>query len=285
MKKILLIIITLFLFPFPGVVLAAENDLDEIAPEKLDLAIESVLMRPEFAWRLPKEKEAGQDHGMLREFVINVFKTLSDLVVKIAKRVDDFISWLDKSLPKTGGSTSHDGGGSGWLKNLWLLFYILLAIVAIAGALMFYRHWHRRRSGVLARSIMPLPEQVMDDEAAAAQLPVAEWIKTAEDYFCRGEFRSAIRAMFLGSLAHLSACEMIVPARGKTNGDYVRELARKARDRHVILDAFGYGVGTAERVWYGSHEATENMAEIFREKLDAILELRRPGVWDNEQHR
>ena len=107
----------------------------------------------------------------------------------------------------------------------------------------------------------------------------ARWMALARDLLAKGETRLALRAMFLGALAHLAHAERLTVARFKSNRDYRTELERKAHDLPEVLTAFGQNVRLVERVWYGAHSATSEQVEAFAANQTRILTVRPlPGV-------
>jgi hypothetical protein len=113
-----------------------------------------------------------------------------------------------------------------------------------------------------------------DESIGADRLPEDEWLELAERMLGEGDARSALRALYLASLAWLSAAGVVALDRVKTNGEYRREVARRGRETPRLAEAFTGNVALYERVWYGRHEANpENVAE-FRAGVARMKEAR-----------
>ena len=88
-------------------------------------------------------------------------------------------------------------------------------------------------------------------------------MKLGHELLQRGEFRLALRAFYLASLAHLAERELITLARFKSNLDYQRELQRRAHALASIPELFAHHVAVFERSWYGPHEVTAESLNEF----------------------
>ena len=82
-------------------------------------------------------------------------------------------------------------------------------------------------------------------------MPEDEWLKLARELAGRGDWRLALRALYLGTLGHLAARELVSLARFKSNRDYQLEVARRARGNPDLRRAFEENVARFDRVWYG----------------------------------
>jgi len=100
-----------------------------------------------------------------------------------------------------------------------------------------------------------------DESLTADRLPESEWLALADEWMAKGDFRLALRAMYLAALNHLSARELVSLRRWKSGLDYRRELARRARSKPNLPPAFSRGVAIFEQGWYGQHEVDRAMAE------------------------
>ena len=109
-----------------------------------------------------------------------------------------------------------------------------------------------------------------DERVSADQLPEDQWTRLARDLLGKGEFRLALRAFYLSSLAHLAACGLIALARFKSNRDYERELNRRSHALPALGSTFSENVLTFDRVWYGLHEANEEMVQQFAGNVERI---------------
>ena len=95
----------------------------------------------------------------------------------------------------------------------------------------------------------------------------------AKELMDRGEFRLALRALYLSILAHLAEDEMITIAQFKSNRDYERELARRCHEREGLLAFFSENVKIFDRSWYGMHEVTRDDLKVFSGNQERIVKL------------
>mgnify|MGYP001549225032 CR=1 FL=1 len=96
------------------------------------------------------------------------------------------------------------------------------------------------------------------------------WAKLARELLERGEFRLAMRAFYLASLAHLAARNLVSLARFKSNYDYERELRRRAHAFPDLLAVFGDNLSVFERIWYGMHEVNDELVRQFAINVERL---------------
>jgi hypothetical protein len=237
---------------------------------ELDETIEQVLNRPEYTWRLPREKVSEEKKkGPIASFVESAFKTVIDWVKKVRGAFNRLIKWL------TRGQTPGGAGPASGLSSLFgargLIAVLLLVIAALLGLLLL-RLWRNREAAaaqVTAEAVVPVPD--LDDENIAAdQLPEDGWMTLARDLLSRGELRLALRAFYLASLAHLAQRNLITIARFKSNRDYERELSRRAHALPQLMSTFTENVSIFDRIWYGMHDVNDTLLDHFRNNVERI---------------
>lgn len=240
-----------------------------VSPTDLDHALDHVIQERKYAWRMPRE---NTDQGPEKEGIIQRF--FSAVGDKLQEWARAFFNWLGRVWRKLfGGSSSFlpDSGG-GWITLLEILLYGL-AIVA-AGALIYLifraiQNRGRRSDPVAAEPIRPAPDLAGED-VGAEELPEDGWIKLARELLARGEFRLAVRALYLSSLAHLAERNLISLARFKSNRDYERELCRRGHSFPELLSLFGDNVSVFDGIWYGMHEVNAELVAQFAAKVERI---------------
>lgn len=241
-----------------------------VAPEKLDHAISEVIQHRKYTWRLPREKVTREDsetNGILAEFLDRVGRL-------VRKWIRGFFEWLAGWLRKLfwrNQSSASDSSGSGWIVTLKILLYLLLAAVVVAVVMLAFRMWRkrRRREAVSAQPVPVMPD-LTEENVSADQLPEDGWTKLAQELLSRGEFRLALRAYYLASLAHLGERNLISLARFKSNRDYQRELQRRAHSFPNLLQVFDENVSVFDRVWYGTHDAGGELVRSFAENVSRL---------------
>ena len=243
----------------------------KISPPDLDHAISQTIHEQKYLWRLPREKmvEPDADSGILAAF----FKQIG---VQLREWAHTIFDWLQKLLQKLFHHRSSHGGASssgyGWIMGLQILLYCLVAAAIAALVIFLMRVWRNRRRAtavVASEAIQPVPD-LADENVRADQLPEDGWMKLARELLERGEFRLALRAFYLASLAQLAARNLISIARFKSNRDYERELRRRAHAFPVLLTTFGDNLSVFERSWYGTHAVDGELVQTFAAGVERL---------------
>ncbi len=242
-----------------------------ISPPVLDKEIQRVIEQRKYSWRAPREKvlEADTDKpGVISRFIDSVLKTLR----RWAREFFDWLAELLRKLLAHPWQTSRRSSGYGWIVTLQILFYVLIALVV--GAIGYFIYLALTRSGRLAEAIIAEPVQpvpnLADENIGAEQLPEDGWTKLANELLQRGEFRLALRAFYLASLAHLAGRNLVSLAKFKSNHDYERELQRRGHSFPELLRIFGENVSVFERIWYGLHEINAELVRQFAANVEKI---------------
>lgn len=244
-----------------------------ISPDELNRAIDETIQHRKYTWRMPRERVAEAEtaeKGILAGFFESVGKMIRDAI-------KGTLEWIGNILRKIFGgrswaSSPSSGSGSGWAAMLEMLLYALVAAVLCAIGVILHRLWRNRRLKpdlVQSEEIQPVPD-LLDESVSADQLPEDGWIKLARELLARGEFRLALRAYYLSSLAHLAERNLISLARFKSNHEYELELDRRAHSFATLRRLFGENVNAFDRVWYGTHEATGELVTQFATNVERI---------------
>jgi len=136
---------------------------------------------------------------------------------------------------------------------------------------MGWKLWQRRTPPleVAAQPPPPAPDLASDD-VTADQLPEEAWLGLARQMVEQGDYRLALRALYLAALAHLGERQIISIARHKSNRDYQREMRRRRPAQEELHTTFAGAVRDFERAWYGMHEVTPDGLAASRAHLDTI---------------
>lgn len=244
-----------------------------VAPGTLDRSIEQVLRRREFSWRLPPR--AGENGPKEPNFLVRWLRTLRDTL-------DRWGQWwrklfqrdrepAEKTEPRTPGFEFSRA-------LLQPLAYVLIGSALLAGLFLF---WNARRRVARAGSLVaaappaagpdPGAAELADEATLATRLPEDEWLRLGRELRDRGELRLALRAFYLSVLAGLAARGLVNVARHKSNGDYVAETRRRARDRAGLAEEFAAAVRGFERSWYGRHPADDAALDGLLTRRESIV--------------
>jgi hypothetical protein len=241
----------------------------------LDTAIDKVLRQPKYDWRLPRAKaeSAAREKSMIALWL----EQLQDDLTALGERIQKFFDWVEEKFSrkrKPGGADSSSPGYSLFLgmnpRHIMICMVVVLAAVIIVMLFWFWRQRRRVASAVaVAGPAATVPDLEREDVGAEA-LPEDGWWQLAADLESRGEFRLAVRAIFLAGLAHLGQHEWIRLARHKSNRDYENELRRRGHLPEPVLLAFREARGDYERCWYGLHPATIEILAGLRQRVKSL---------------
>ncbi|MDB6139627.1 MAG: hypothetical protein JWO94_2699 [Verrucomicrobiaceae bacterium] len=249
---------------------AASRSID---PGQLGQQIHEVIQEDIFQWRLPRdahEEKAGWIDGFAND-LRRWYKQTSDAVGNTFERWMKYL-FKDWIKPKGHELDANDlrHPASSWTDNLYLILKALLVILSVALVALLVRQW-RQLPPPPARADTAPEVNLESDQVVATQLPENEWLRLAEEKISAGELRLAMRALFLATLAHLGERKLLGIGRSKSNGDYVRELSLRARDRNELRGRFSDSVHAFDRAWYGWHEVTRELLEQFRDNHQHII--------------
>jgi hypothetical protein len=246
---------------------------------ELDHALDEVLKRRDFQWQLrpePRAEVAIEDEGAVKRFVREGVEMVREMFHSAKRTWDDFTEWLDELFgskkERTTPAKRSTGGGGADLGTLRILIYgliALLVIVIVVVVVMMIRGSRRHSAPALVGRAVTLAQPDLRDEAThAAQMPSDGWLALAREQMAKGEWRLALRALYLSTLARHAAEGFITLAKFKTNLDYERELKRRAVVRPELAGQFGAQRRTFESVWYGREQADEAMVCAWLEELE-----------------
>lgn len=243
----------------------------------LDRAIHEVVAQRKYVWRMPREETVAPTPdakpGMIEQFLERAARFVGKVVLRVVQAIDSmlrriFSGWNPKPISPDTGFT--------WIAFQRLMLYLLGAAVIVAGLLLAFRIWRSRRGReedvIEATPVVSVPD-LTDENIGADQLPEDGWTRLAREMWDRGEFRLALRAFYLASLAQLAARQLITLARAKSNREYQRELQRRSHAVADLLPPFEENLGQFERVWYGTHPASDEGVARFAANVERMRTL------------
>lgn len=280
-KAVALVLLAALLLPAPllAVVSAPPPPPSAGAREaQLDRALTEVFERREFAWRLPR---AGRETKVREENALDrFFGQIGRWIQSVYRKITDWWNaireWFRRKAPDGDGNLGR-GGALGWSGALAAqpLLYVLLGLVVVVAAWVAWKQWRTRTRRTVASAVAAVPAaapvaNLEDESVLASQMPEDDWLRLAGELEGRGEFRLALRALFLAGLAGLAGRGALLIARHKSNRDYQREIERRGRNRAEWAPAFAQGVRVFERCWYGEHPADREVLAEFRGLLGIL---------------
>jgi hypothetical protein len=246
---------------------AAETPADSsVSESELDRHIDDVLEQEKFSWRMPREvNDTEREQGLIGRFLRKVAETLSRWAGYVLDLVDELLRRLFSSASRASGDRRFQ-----WVTSS-LLMYLLLGTVIVALAI--YLIHLRRRKKTPPPAILeaiPVALDITDESVRADQLPEDRWTALGRELMEKGEWRLAMRAFYLASLANLAHRHLIGIASFKSNREYENELRRRAHSLPQLLPAFGRNVAIFERVWYGTHSVSDELLQEFSANMQLI---------------
>ena len=240
-------------------------------PAGLERALNQTIHENKYLWRMPRDSvsEPEPEEGIVAKFFDKAFAMIRGWLRTLRDWIQE---WMRKLFPSPQPTPSHTSSGYGWILSLQILLYGLAAAVLVALAILLYHIcWRRTRPAVVQASepIQPVPD-LTDENVRADQLPEDAWTRLARELLERGEFRLAMRAFYLASLAHLAGRNLISIAGFKSNRDYERELRRRAHSLPELLNLFGDNISQFERTWYGTHETSGELVRQFADRVEQL---------------
>lgn len=251
-------------------------------PRALDRALDDVLARPDFRWRLrpaPTPEAQRKKEGILKGFLRATIDTIREIVRTVGRWFDRAKRWVSDLLPgrDRDDGTSDPARGAraslGWMDALQFGAYALL--VGVAGLLLWvvwkvvaHNRAHPPAAAAASGGAPAGAPDLRDESVEASRLPAHEWLALARTQLAAGEWRLAWRALFLATLATHAHDGLLSLAKFKTNLDYERELRRRAHGRATLVEDFRSRRRAFEAVWYGREAASPEVARDWLRQLE-----------------
>lgn len=243
----------------------------EVQPATLQKASEAALRSAEYDWRLPLPPASVRNKPWIVSVTDRILASMRSFTDAIGRLLDRFFSWLSDQL----GIGAQQQSGALPVRGLHWTVYVLIGLVAIVGILLGLRALRsRRRKAAEIAAGEGVPSIRLDaDDLTADRLPEEQWLELAERALLEQNFRLALRAFYLASLAWMGRSEYISIHPGKTNREYELELRRRLRTFPEARALFGANVIAFERVWYGLHEVAQDEIAEFRQRIGQMKSI------------
>ncbi len=246
-----------------------------VSADALNRSLDETIRRPEFTWRMPREKPEEADQapeGLLSRVIDWIFSGVESAVKTVGGWIRNAFEWLDRHMFKRPPGPDRDA--MDWTPVLRILLAILLAALVGVLCLLMWQSWRRRRKRPAPEAAAPPPPpDPLDEDAPADALPSEEWRALAAELLDRGDMRPAVRALYLAVLARLGEAGLIAIARHKSNAEYAAELSRRGGRIDGLRDLFASLVQAFDRFWYGMHPADRRDVERFDAAYDRIVRI------------
>jgi hypothetical protein len=236
-----------------------------IDSSRLDKSIDEVIRRREFTWRAarPQVSEPERHWPGWIESVVTAFR--------------DAIKWLGDKINQWLQPRNREAldPSRGTQRPPIELLSGAVAIALVAGAVgMYLRRRGPPPSEVTAVESPVAAVNLSDDSVTADQLPESSWLALADEWLTKGDYRLAMRALYLAGLNYLSQHDLVSITRSKTGLEYRRELERRARATTgvspQVVPVFQANNMLFERGWYGRHQVERSHVEAFASGLDEM---------------
>ncbi len=237
-----------------------------IPDEELEDALDRVVHDRDFAWRMPPV-ESDEPKSLLVKLLDSISDGLKKMLLELAEFIEEIVL-----------SFRSDADKGDWLGNMLSggkFLTITVILIAVLTAFLLWRHLKNKSNDKLKlQRLDPIKKDVESiDSLSPSEILESEWHEIGQGFLRSGDYKSAVRAIFIASIAILSKKEIIVLRKSKTNREYSRELRRKLRRAGDAGDAFNQSLSFFEMVCYGNADPDREMAEAcFRnyEKFKAL---------------
>jgi hypothetical protein len=245
-----------------------------VDPQKLDRSIHEVTRRPEFLWREPRQEESSPPANAFIRFTQDAVRFISETVHRALDWVGGVIRAIIRWLMGRQQDESPDGSGGRGMPFAAPALYALMAVAAGAAIALLLRIQRRRKAAAVPTLPAAATLDLASEDVSPDQAPEDAWLAMAAGLLEAGDLRLATRALYLAVLASLGEGGLITIHRARSNLDYQRELARRARGNTGLLETFRGLVAVFERTWYGEHAITRDAFDRFQA---GALEMRARG--------
>ena len=247
-----------------------------ISPSELDTSISEIIVKREYTWRMPREAlDNAPDESLLGIFIDGIIDTIISLLKPVVKWIENIIEWIIDNFPKTDHKPERTV--KNWGETAKTILYILTGLLFTLLIFFLIKEWKRRKTSPLLEVSDATPHipDINDENISADELPANRWLDMARELMEQGNTRSALRALYLASLAHLSSVNLIKIANSKSNHEYENELLWNAHNLPDLLSSFSKNIMIFEKIWYGMHDISDDIQKDFymnQERIMAIAE-------------
>jgi len=258
-RKTKQLILALFIALMTGL---AVPSAEAASAEDIEQSIQKVSSQKKYVWRYPPEM-VREDQGEPPAIIQSIQDFFQQIHEGLAGMIEDVTHWirdLFKEKEENQPDVTPDLKGLGALHSTVTVVLIILAIVLLLLIIWIVMQAVIENKNVVSSAGAAISGErpdLNDENTTAADLSTNRWLAYAMELRGKGEWRLALRAIFLAQLALLADQRLLSLARFKSNRDYELELARRAHVHPEKLTAFQLGRSLFESRWYGNYLATE----------------------------
>jgi len=246
--------------PAAGAASRSEAIAGQPEAERLNAALDRTLQQPRYTWRMPRMLELDSSKKEMPGWLERWKASFQSLQDKMIKRLEE---WLTRRIK------SDRKGLMGFEMGVAEGFFYLLLVVVVGVLTVLLLRWLRERRTLMAaptKGGVKIPVNVHDHTVSPADLPPDEWLELAAALVAAGDYRAAVRALFLGVLARLGERDFVSLRPYKSNQDYCREIELRARGERELIEAFLWLRRWMECTWYGYVPVTRELWRDYQAK-------------------
>ncbi len=276
-QKAVLVLVCISAFSMPGESLAETSDIATPPPsihaDELESSIDHVMSLREYTWRMPREEieVEDQERGFLYTALKWVMSGIKDMLKTIGSWIEAFFEWLAKIFRSDSEPVEPEEPAS-TVQPKHLTIGLIVMVVILLAFILLYRFRLRSKEEPIPAAPGDVLPDIEDENLLADKLPSDQWVEFAGELMEKGDLRSAIRALYLGTLAFLADRNLIGIAGHKSNREYKQEFSRRAHTKKDMVDLFDDTIKTVDRVWYGMHTVNRQMFDDFANTQKRIMD-------------
>jgi len=183
---------------------------------------------------------------------------IGGFIKRTIRKAREFVSQILFSLQRLLERIFGAGAGSGWLSNVLLVVVLVMMVIAAASLIRRIKRPQPKRK----RTRVVLGEEIAADgtsrELAEAGFAAAR----------AGDFRTAVRKLYVSLLYELSERNLIELDESATN----REYLRRASGLRGLSSPMRYMTDRFDTVWYGMIPSSEADFSIYRARYEEAME-------------
>jgi hypothetical protein len=250
-----------------GLALARQTAaLEQAAPDARAASARArdILARPEFAEAPPApEKEQTEEELSAPPKESGWWKDFKEWLKK--KLEEFFKSDPDRSPPPRPAAFSAESGSN--VANILVVIIVGLVLVMLATVLVRYRGRQQQEESAQLEVSTLDSKSLSEDSMSALARPPEGWAHLADELAARGEYREAVRSLYLALLSRLHREGAILYDSNLSNWDYLRHF----KGRRDWLPPFRELTRRFDFAWYGNLPVGAEGYRDFRTLTQPLL--------------